>query len=172
MAAVRSFAAVLLIVLASILTAQNASTGQVVITVVDPPGAPIPEAHIGIIWLPSAALNDGDWLNYALHATEQASARSNASGEATIHLAKGNYAIAIAANGFKRYFQRVEIRDEPSQALRATLPITTYSGPVEVMPMPIEIPVEQVYLNIFIPLEPLQTITVTGAQARRRWLRF
>lgn len=172
MAAVRSFAAVLLIVLASILTAQNASTGQVVITVVDPPGAPIPEAHIGIIWLPVAALNDGDWLNYALHATEQASTRSNASGEATIHLAKGDYAIAIAANGFKRYFQRIEIRDESSQAIRATLPIATYSGPVEVMPMPIEIPVEPVYLNIFIPLEPLQTITVTGARARRRWLRL
>jgi hypothetical protein len=35
--------------------AQNPSTGRVIITVFDESGAVIPGAHIGIIWLPSAA---------------------------------------------------------------------------------------------------------------------
>jgi hypothetical protein len=172
MAAVRSLAAVLLVVLASTLTAQNASTGQVVVSVIDQSGAVIPGAHIGIIRLPSVVPNDGDWLHYALHASEQASAHTDAYGGATVGLAKGIYAITIAANGFQRHLDRIEIRNEPSQALRATLLLADCTNCVEVTPG-ITIPLEYASsLNIFIPLEPLQTITVTNARVRRRWLRF
>jgi hypothetical protein len=165
------FAAVLFIVLATALTAQNASTGKVVITVIDEAGAVIPGAHIGVILLPGAALNDRDWRNHALHAPEQASAHTDASGEATVGLAKGSYAIAIAADGFSSYLEKMEIRDQPSQALRATLRVASCSPCVEVT-REITIPLEHASLNIFIPLEPLHTITVANARARRRWLRF
>jgi hypothetical protein len=171
MAAVRSLAAVLLVVFASTLTAQNTSTGQVVVSVIDQSGAAIPGAHVGIIRLPSVVPNDGDWLQYALHASEQTSAQTDAYGGATVGLAKGFYAITIAASGFKRHSERIEIRDEPSQALRATLLLGSCTNCVEVRPG-IPIPLEHASLNIFIPLEPLQTITVTNSQVRRRWLRL
>ena len=172
MAAVRSFAALLLIVLASTLPAQNAPTGQVVITVIDQSGAVIPGAHIGIIGLPNTAPNDGDWLNYALHAAEQASAHTDASGEARVGLAKGSYAIAIAAQGFQRQFEQIEVRDEPSQAIRATLAIGLGCTACVTVQPDHEIAVEHRSLNTFIPLEPLQTIAVTNARVRRRWLQF
>ena len=166
MAAVRSFAAVHLIGLGSTVTAQN-----LVITVIDLSGAFVPGANIRIVWLPGAAQKDSDWLHYAFHASEQATAHTDATGEATVGLAKGNYAIAIVAQGFRPYFERIEIRDQPSQSLRATLVVGSCTQCVEVS-SGIEIPVEHVSLNIFIPLEPLQTITVTNARVRRRWLRF
>jgi hypothetical protein len=174
MAAVRSHAALLLIVLASTLTAQNASTGQVVITVIDQGGAAIPEAHIGIIGLPSAVPNDGDWLHYSLHASEQASAHTDASGKATVGLAKGSYVISIAAPGFQRYLEKIEIQDGLSQALRATL-VVGRGGCVPadcLSPLLPEIPLEHAPLNIFIPPESLQTMTPTAVRVRRRWLRF
>jgi hypothetical protein len=123
MAAVRSVAAVLLVVLASTLTAQTASKGQIVVSVFDQSGAVTPSAHIGIIRLPSVLPNDSDWLHYALHASEQASAHTDAYGRATVGLAKGIYAITIAANGFQRHLEKIEIRDEPSQALRGYPPL-------------------------------------------------
>ena len=86
----------LLIVLAATLTAQNSSTGRVVVTVLDPTGAVIPGAHVKIIRLPSGAPNNGDWLNYTYHASEQSSADTDGSGEATVRLAKGSYAGAIS----------------------------------------------------------------------------
>ena len=94
MAAVRSFAAVHLIGLGSTVTAQN-----LVITVIDLSGAFVPGANIRIVWLPGAAQKDSDWLHYAFHASEQAMAHSDATGEATVGLAKGNYAIAHRGPG-------------------------------------------------------------------------
>ena len=99
MAAVR-LAAVLPLVLAAALTAQNTSRSQVVVTVIDQYGAVIAVAHVGIIQLPTVIPNGGDWLH--------------ASGEATVGLPKGSYAITIFAPGFKRYVERIEIRDESS----------------------------------------------------------
>jgi hypothetical protein len=61
-------AVVLFVVLAASLTAHDATTGQVVITVIDPSGAVISGARIGIIQLPSDLPDDGDWLHYALTA--------------------------------------------------------------------------------------------------------
>lgn len=168
-------AAVLLIVLAATVTAQNASTGRLVITVGDPSGAVVPGAHIGIIWLPRATPNDGDWLHYAYRASEQASAHTDASGEATVGLAKGSYVITISATGFKRYFERIEIRDETNQILRATLHIGDSCPPLPclVEARDITIPLERdPPLNVFIPLEPLQTMTPPAARVRRRSLRF
>jgi hypothetical protein len=113
MAAVR-LAAVLPLVLAAALTAQNTSRSQVVVTVIDQYGAVIAVAHVGIIQLPTVIPNGGDWLHYALTAPEQASTEIDASGEATVGLPKGSYAITIFAPGFKRYVERIEIRDESS----------------------------------------------------------
>jgi hypothetical protein len=177
LAAVRSVATVLLILHCSSLTAQNASTGQVVITVIDQSGAVIPGAHIWIIRQPSVVPNEGDSLHHALHASEQASASASANtdahGEATVGLAKGVYAITITATGFQRHLEQMEIRDEPNQALRTTLLIAGTCSPCVTVAPEIEIPLEHTSsLNIFIPLEPLQTITVTNARVRRRWLRF
>ena len=123
MIAVR-FTAVLLGVLATALCAQNTPTGQVVITVVDQSGAVIPGASIGIIQLPVANPpnpNNFDWVHYALHTSEQMSTRANTSGEGTFRLTKGSYAVSIAAEGFARFLERVEIRDESIQSFRATL---------------------------------------------------
>jgi hypothetical protein len=174
MAAAR-IGAVLLVVLAANLAAQNASTDRIIVSVVDPIGAIVPSAHIGIIWLPSAAQNDGDWLHYAHHASEQASANTDASGKATVDLAKGNYVIAISAKGFMSYLERIEIRNETSQILQATLRIGDSCPP---SPCPVEvrdttIPLERDYsLNIFIRFEPLQTMTPPAMRVRRRLLRF
>src|ERR1700726_253789 len=70
------FAAVLLGVLATALCAQNTSTGQVVITVVDQSGAVIPGASIRMIQLPVAnppIPNNFDWVHYAFHGSGQIS---------------------------------------------------------------------------------------------------
>jgi hypothetical protein len=165
------FAAVLLAVLATALNAQNTSTGQVVITVVDQSGAPIPGASIGIIQLPVAnpqIRNNFDWVDYALHASEQLSTRANTSGEATVRLAKGRYAVSIvAAEGFARFFERVDIRDESNRSLRATLVLVNGGCGVcvkETVPIPLEHPI----LNILIPLDSLQTITLNATRVRRR----
>jgi hypothetical protein len=164
------FAAVLLGVLATALSAQNTSTGQVVITVVDQSGAVIPGASIGIIQLPVAnppIPNNFDWVDYALHASEQISTRANTSGEGTFSLAKGSYAVSIAAEGFARFFERVEIRDESNQSLRATLVLADGGCGVCVV-KGIDIPLEHAILNTFIPLESLQTITLNATRVRRR----
>jgi hypothetical protein len=122
MAAAR-LAAVLLVILGASLTAQTTSTARVVITVTDQSGAVIRAAHVGIIGLPSVIPNDGDWVHYALHASEQASAHTDANGEATVGLVKGSYVITITALGFSRYFKKIEIRDESNRSLKATLGI-------------------------------------------------
>ena len=173
MAAARSFALLFLIVLAATLTAQDASTGQVVIAVVDQTGAAIPDAHIRVVSLLSAIANDSDWLNYAFHTSEQTLAHTDARGEATVSLTNGTYAVAITAQGFRGYFERMEIREEMSRSVRATLAIGSGCTPCVTVQPDHEIRVERAAsLSIFIPLEPLQTIIVTDARHRRRWLRF
>jgi len=167
MAAAR-LAAVLLVVLATPLSAQNASTGDVVITVIDQAGARIPGAHIGIIQLPNVVPND-DWLPLALHASEHVSTDANASGEATAGLTKGRYAVLITASGFQCHLERIEVRDGSSQSLMATL-ISDQRGDIrgDCMSCIPEIPLEPASLNIFIPLEPLQLIPLTTARTGRR----
>jgi hypothetical protein len=172
MAAAR-LAAVLFVLLATVLSAQNTSTGQVVITVVDQGGAVIPGASIGIIQLPVATSpfvihNDADWVQYAFHALEQISTRANTSGEATLSLAKGSYAVSITAEGFARYFERIEIRDESNEYLRATLVVSNGGCGVCVKETETAIPLEPATLNILIPLEPLQAITLNATRVRRR----
>jgi hypothetical protein len=167
MAAAR-LAAALLVALATALTAQNTSTNQVVITVIDTSGALIPGAHVGIVRLPDVIPNDGDWLHYASTAPEQATTQTDGHGETTVGLAPGIYAISIAAPGFKRYFKRIEIRDESNQSLRATLAIDSRPiGPVVTMEPAVTLELEPTSLNVFIPLEPLLTVTSVH-RARRR----
>ena len=169
MIAVR-FTAVLLGVLATALCAQNTPTGQVVITVVDQSGAVIPGASIGIIQLPVANPpnpNNFDWVHYALHTSEQMSTRANTSGEGTFRLTKGSYAVSIAAEGFARFLERVEIRDESIQSFRATLLLANGGCGVCVV-KEIDMPLEHSILNILIPLESLQTIALNPTRNRRR----
>jgi hypothetical protein len=164
------FAAVLLGVLATALSAQDTSAGQVLITVVDQAGGVIPGASIGIIQLPIAnppTPDNFDWLHYALHAPEQISTRANTSGEGTFSLAKGSYAVSIAAEGFARFFEILEIRDESKQSLRATL-VVANGGCGVCVSKGIEIPLEHAILNILIPLESLQTIPLNATRVRRR----
>jgi hypothetical protein len=164
------FAAVLLGVLATALCAQNTSTGQVVITVVDQSGGVIPGASIGIIQLPVASTpipNNIDWVHYALHASEQISTRANTSGEGTFSLGKGSYAVSIAAEGFARFLERVEIRDEANHSLRATL-VLANGGCGVCVGKGIDIPLEHAILSILIPFESLQAITLNTTRVRRR----
>jgi hypothetical protein len=166
MAAVRLTAA-LLVVIATAVTGQNTSTTQVVITVVDPTGAVIPGAHIGIIPLPASVRSDGDWLDYARTGAKEASTKTDRSGEATISLAKGSYAITITSPGFERHAERIDLADESGRSLRETLLIDSRpTGPV-VTPQFV-IPLEPTSLDALIPLDPLQTITFTH-RVRRRW---
>jgi len=166
--AVRCVAALYLFVLISILPAQNAKTGQVVITVVDRSGTIIPGAHVGIIGLPSTTSNDGDWQRYALHASEQVSAETDASGKTILRLAKGSYVANIAAVGFNRYLDKIVIRDEQSQTFRAELFVAGTCSPCLTVAPEIEIPLERVYLpNLVIPLEPLQMVTLPVRFRRR-----
>jgi len=164
MAAVR-LAAVLPLTLAVALTAQNTSTSQVAITIADPTGAVIPGAHVGIIQLPSVIPIDGDWRNYEFTAPEQASIQTDGSGAVAVGLAKGSYAITIVANGFKRYFERIEVGNEPTQSYRATLVIDSFRGVIATMEV---IPLEPSSLDVFIPIEPLQPVTFSR-RFRRRW---
>jgi hypothetical protein len=168
MAAAR-LAAVLSLVLAVALAAQDTLTSQVAITVIDQSGAVIPGAHIGIVQLPAVITNYGDLLQYAFTAPEQAPTRTNANGEVAVGLTKGSYVITIFANGFRRYVDRIEIRDEAGESLRFTLVIDQQylrgdcmanCGP--------QIPLEPTSLNVFIPLEPLQTIALRARRVRRR----
>jgi hypothetical protein len=164
------FAAVLLGVLAIALRAQNTSTGQVVITVADQSGAVIPGASIGIIQLPVAdppIPNNFDWVHYALHASERISTHANTAGEGTFSLAKGSYAVSVTAEGFARFFERVEIRDESNQSLRATLVLADGGCGVCVV-KGIDIPLEHAILSILIPLQSLQTITLNATRVRRQ----
>jgi hypothetical protein len=167
---VARFAAVLLGFIATALGAQNTSTGQVVITVVDQSGTVVPSASIGIIQLPVAnpqIPNSFDWVDYALHAPEQLSSRANTSGEGTFSLVKGSYAVSIGAKGFARFFERVEVRDESNQSLRATL-VLVNGGCGVCVKEAVPIPLEHAVLNILIPLESLQAITLNATRVRRR----
>jgi len=117
MAAAR-LAAVLLIAFAAPLVAQNTSDCKLVIKVVDYGyGQAIRGARIGITPLPSSITRDNDWVHYALDAPTLISTQANAHGKATLRLAKGSYVVSVAANGFKHFFQWIEIRDEPTQLL-------------------------------------------------------
>jgi hypothetical protein len=166
MAAARN-AAVLLILLATALSAQDTSTGQIVITVIDQSGARVPGAHIGIIQLPSVVPNN-DWLPQALHTSELVSTRVNGSGEATIGLAKGSYAIEVDARGFKRYFERIEVGNESNKSIQARLIIDPDTARGDCMSCTIVIPLEPMSLNPVIPLESLQTITLKPARIGRK----
>jgi len=118
------FAAALLVALAVPLTAQNTPDYKVVIKVVDVGyGQAIRGARIGIVQLPSAFPNDGDYFQYAIHASELVSTQANAHGLAVVRLAKGSYVIKIVAEGFAHTLQRVEIRDQPTQLLVVKLSI-------------------------------------------------
>lgn len=169
MAAAR-LAALLLLGVAANLTAQSTSASQIVITVVDPTGTVIPGAYVRIIPLPVVIPDDGDWRHYAFRAPEQASAETSPSGEATFGLAKGNYALTIAAPGFQRYVEKVVIRDEPSQSLRPLLLVSPRGSSASVFNCMscVEISPELPSLDIFIPLEPLQTIALTPRRVRRQ----
>jgi hypothetical protein len=166
MAAV-SLAAVLPLILAVALAAQNTSTSQIVITVVDQSGAVISGAHIGIVQLPAVIPNDDDWLHYASAAPEQTSTHVDGSGEATADLVKGSYAVKVSAPGFKGSFERIEVGNEPGQSLQVILDAAY--GDLIITEGPKMLP-EPTSLNIFIPLEPLQTISFTRP-VRRRWMR-
>ena len=166
MAAVR-LAAVLPFVLAVALTAQNTSTSQVDVTVVDPTGAAIHGAHIGIIHLPTVYI--GDWLQYAHATPEETSVQTDLNGEATVGLAKGSYAIVVAANGFQPYAERLEVVDQASQSLRATLAGEYFGSGSPVVTREPEIPLEPTPLDVFVPLEPLQSVTF-ARRFRRRWM--
>lgn len=168
MAAAR-FAAVLLVVLAATLAAQDSSTGQVVITVVDTSGAVVPNARIGMIQLPSVTSNDADWLNYALHAAEQGSVHANAYGEATVAVAIGSYALSITAPGFRRHLERTVIQDGSKLPLRVALVVDQVPNiRGDCMSCTSYIPLEHAILNTLIPLEPLHTIALTTTRVRRR----
>jgi hypothetical protein len=168
MAAAR-FAAVLFIVLATALIAQSASTGQVVITVIDRSGAVIPGARIGIIRMPNSTADDAGWPQYALQGAEQVTTLANTYGEATVGLARGSYALSIISNGFKRQIERLEIRGDSQQSLKITLDIDQTINPrADCMSCIVLIPVEPISLDILIPLERLQTITLRPARARRK----
>ena len=166
MAAARN-AAVLLVLLAPALTAQNASTGQIVITVIDESGARVPGAQIGIIQLPSVVPNN-DWLPQALHTSKLVSIRVNGSGEATVGLAKGSYAVEVDASGFKHYFERIVVGNQSNKAIQARLIIDPDTARGDCMACTIVIPLEPMSLNTVIPLEPLQTITLKPARVRRK----
>lgn len=165
MAAAR-LAASLLVFLTTALTAQNTSTSQVVITVIDQSGAVIPGAHIGIVALPEVVPGDGDWRHYAWSAPEQTSTETNASGEAAVGLARGSYAAVITVPGFKRGYEKIEGGDA-SQFLRATLVVAPTEDPISIKDERPEVPLEPTFLNIFIPLVPLQTVAPTRRLRRR-----
>ncbi len=161
-------ATVLLVVLASALTAQNTPTNQVVIAVVDQTGAVIPGAHIGIVQLPEVIASEGERLRYASTTPEQATADTGPDGRATVDLGKGSYVVTISARGFQRYSEKIKVAGEASQNLRATLVVGyAYSGPV-VDTRPV-IPTEPTSLTASIPLESLQTTTLKASRIRRRW---
>jgi hypothetical protein len=95
------------------------------------------------------------------------STRANTSGEGTSRLTKGSYAVSIAAEGFARFLERVEIRDESIQSFRATLLLANGGCGVCVV-KEIDMPPEHSILNILIPLESLQTIALNPTRNRRR----
>ena len=97
-------------VLISTLPTQKAAKGQVVITVVDEFEAIIQGAHVEIIGLPSASF-DGDWQHYALHTPAKISALTDVFGKASLNLAAGSYVLDVSAVGFRRYLEKIEIRD-------------------------------------------------------------
>jgi hypothetical protein len=75
--------------------------------------------------------------------------------------------------GFQRYFERIEIRDEASQALHATLRIGNTCSPCLVVEREIPFPLEHAPAPyIFIPFEEFQTINPPAVPVRRRWLWF
>ena len=162
------FAAVLLVVLATALSAQPTSTGQVAITVVDPSGAFIPGATVGILPLPvdSLSFKDVGWRDYAVHAPERISTSANASGEATVSLARGSFAISITAPGFVPYVEELEVRDGSNRSLRVTLVVGGACTLCVTIDEPV--PLESSVFNILIPLEPLRTITLKAIRGRRR----
>jgi hypothetical protein len=160
------FAAVFFTVLATTLVAQNALTGHVVIAVIDQAGAVLPGASIEIIQVPDSTAG---WLEYALRGAEQITTRTNALGEASVGLSKGSYAVSITSYGFKRHIERIEIRGDSTQSLRAMLVIDQTINPrSDCMGCFVLIPMETTSLDVSIPLEPLQTIALPATRVRRR----
>jgi hypothetical protein len=158
-------------VLISTLPAQKAAKGQVVITVVDRSEAIIQGAHIGIIGLPNAPY-DGDWQHYALHTPAKMSALTDVSGKASLNLATGSYVVDVSAVGFRRYLEKIVIRDGPIQTVRAELLLGGTCSPCLTQAQDLEVPLARMYLpDIVIPPEPLESIGVRESRFRRR-LRF
>lgn len=166
MAAVRIFA-VVLVAFALSLAAQNTSTSRLDITVVDQSGAVVPGAHIGIIQLPAAIPNDGNWRDYAYTAPEQTSTKTDPNGKATVTLTKGGYAVAVSAPGFKHDYEMIDVADESSHSLRATLNVGAIGGPFVVVDKRPGIPLEPTTLTALIPLEPFQAVAVQAHRVRR-----
>lgn len=167
MAAAR-FAAVLLFVLSTTLCAQDKPTSQLVVTILDTSGAVVPGARIGIIRLPSTTLGESDWLQSALHLPEQVSTNADSVGEATVSLTNGRYAVIIAASGFKRYLEKLEVGHESNRSIRIVLKIDPENVRGDCMACAHVIPIEPMVLNALIPLEPLQSITLKPVRKRYR----
>ena len=165
MAVVRVLAALLLIALTANVTAQIVSAGHLVVTVVDPSGAAVPEASIMIFPWPNSISND-DWLRYALLRSEF-KASTDASGTATLDLERGSYAVTIRALGFAQLTKKIETLDASSQTFRATLTVARSGCGVCVQAAPNPLPTEH-YPAIFIPLERLQTMNLPAVRYRRR----
>jgi hypothetical protein len=153
MAAAR-FAAVLLLVLAATLTAQNTSTGQVVINVVDPIGAVIPGAQVEI-----------DPLSPSFRTV-----KTDANGQAVIELPIGTHWLSVSASGFQRWkgFAEVQRTDE---RITAKLRVAKDDGLVVHYGDPVLIPLQRIELRELIPLQPLELLPMREVSVGRkhRW---
>jgi hypothetical protein len=134
-------------------------------------GERIAGASIEIYSMPSATPDNNEWLD-ALHKPVRASTHADRSGETTIALAIGYYAAYIVAKGFEGRFERIEIRDASTLSLKPALSIdqswSGYSGPVDYYSSS-RFPTESYTIDVLLPLEPLQTISVHARKAHRRW---
>ena len=125
-------------------------------------------ARIGIIRLPSTTLGDSDLLQSALHSPEQVSTNADGAGEATVSLTNGRYAITVAASGFKRYLEKLEVGHESNRSIRIVLEIGPENVRGDCMSCARVIPIEPMVLNALIPLEPIQSITLKPVRIRYR----
>lgn len=123
--------------------------GSIKVTVVDESGAFIPCADV-------SARMEPDTIAQQTQADEH--------GVAMLHLAPGNYAIAVRSQGFSVWTEKnVEVSDSSELQLRAQLRVTFYSGPIVVAEIRRPFYVE----TSLLPLIPVHELKLMKLSAKR-----
>ena len=143
--AIARIVAMTLALLPAMLAAQQVQQTPLTIRVTDQTGAVIPGARIQIDPSPGSRKVDT--------ATDRI-------GEAIVELSPGSHVLSIAAYGFKKWIENIDVQDQPGQSIVAELKVAS-GDPVVIFETPY-MPLDRIPIDISITLHIPEILILPG----------